>query len=84
MLASTSAVSTASMLPEIVPVANGMRAALDPYDVVLDDYEEGMRTDQVRKIFGVLRPELSALVTEHASDEAEDFMRGPFSIAAQA
>jgi carboxypeptidase Taq len=55
----------------------------DPYDVVLDDYEEGMRTEQVREIFRVLSPELSALVTEHARDETEDFMRGPFSIAAQ-
>ena len=38
----------------------------DPYDVLLDDYEQGMRTDEVRAIFSVLQPELTALVAEHA------------------
>jgi carboxypeptidase Taq len=55
----------------------------DPYDVVLDEFEEGMRTEQARAIFAVLGPELSALVAEHAADEVDDFMRGPFSVAAQ-
>jgi len=55
----------------------------DPYDVVLDDYEPGMRAQDVRAVFSTLEPELTALVAEHASDEAEDFIRGPFSIEAQ-
>ena len=55
----------------------------DPYDVVLDDYEEGMRTEDVRAIFAILAPEISALVAEHASDEEDGFMRGPFPVPAQ-
>ena len=55
----------------------------DPYDVVLDDFEEGMRTEDVRQLFGRLAPEISALVAEHATDENDAFMSGPFPIAAQ-
>ena len=50
----------------------------DPYDVLLDDYEPGMRTSEVRAIFDVLEPELVALVAAHASDEEDEFMQGPF------
>jgi carboxypeptidase Taq len=55
----------------------------DPYDVFLDDYEPGMRTQDVRAVFSTLEPELTALVAEHASDEADEFLRGPFAIEAQ-
>ena len=55
----------------------------DPYDVLLDDYEPGMRTSEVRAIFEVLEPELMALVDEHATDEEDEFMRGPFLEEAQ-
>ncbi len=55
----------------------------DPYDVVLDDFEEGMRTDEVRALFATLAPEISALVAEHASDEEDEFLHGPFPIDAQ-
>jgi carboxypeptidase Taq len=55
----------------------------DPYDVLLDDYEPGMRTSEVRAIFDVLEPELIALVEAHASDEEDEFMRGPFPEEAQ-
>ncbi|MFO7571762.1 MAG: hypothetical protein R6W48_04080, partial [Gaiellaceae bacterium] len=55
----------------------------DPYDVLLDDYDEGMRTADVREIFALLQPELVALVAEHAADDEEDPFRGPFTIAAQ-
>ena len=55
----------------------------DPYDVVLDEYEKGMRTEDVRAIFATLAPETSALVAEHASDEEDEFMKGPFPIEAQ-
>jgi carboxypeptidase Taq len=55
----------------------------DPYDVVLDDYEPGMRAQDVRAVFSTLEPELTALIAEHGSDEAEEFMQGPFSVEAQ-
>ena len=55
----------------------------DPYDVLLEDYEPGMRTSEIRDIFSVLTPELRALVAEHATDETDEFMRGPFPIATQ-
>ncbi|MBA3382014.1 MAG: carboxypeptidase M32 [Actinobacteria bacterium] len=56
----------------------------DPYDVVLDKYEEGTKTEDVRRIFATLQPEITALVAEHASETDEDaFLRGPFPIAPQ-
>jgi carboxypeptidase Taq len=55
----------------------------DPYDVLLDDYEPGMRTAEVRAVFDALEPELVSLVAEHATEEEDEFMRGPFPIAAQ-
>jgi carboxypeptidase Taq len=51
----------------------------DPYDVLLDDYEPGMRTDEVRAVFDVLEPALVSLAAEHATDEEHEFMRGPFA-----
>lgn len=56
----------------------------DPYDPLLDDFEPGMKTDEVRAIFGVLEPELTALVAEHATDDQDDFLRGPFPMESQA
>ena len=44
----------------------------DPYDVLLDDYDEGLRASTVADVFGVLRPELAALVEEHADRPADD------------
>jgi carboxypeptidase Taq len=55
----------------------------DPYDVLLEDFDYGMRTSEVRRIFGVLEPELRSLVAEQATEEEDAFMRGPFPIAAQ-
>jgi carboxypeptidase Taq len=55
----------------------------DAYDVLLEDYEPGMRTSEIREIFAVLTPELRALVAEHAGDEEDEFLRGPFPIAKQ-
>jgi carboxypeptidase Taq len=55
----------------------------DAYDVLLEDFEPGMRTSEIRELFSVLAPELRALVAEHATDEEDEFMRGPFPIAAQ-
>ena len=56
----------------------------DPYDALLDDFEPGMKTDEVREIFAILEPELVSLVAAHATDEEDAFLRGPFSIEAQA
>jgi carboxypeptidase Taq len=55
----------------------------DPYDVLLDDFEPGMRTDEVRAAFATLEPGLTALVAEHAAGEDEEFLHGPFPVAAQ-
>jgi carboxypeptidase Taq len=55
----------------------------DAYDVLLEDYEPGMKTSEIREIFSVLGPELRALVAEHASDEPDEFMHGPFPLAGQ-
>ena len=55
----------------------------DAYDVLLEDYEPGMRTSEIREIFAVLTPELQALVAEHATDEEDEFMRGPFPVDRQ-
>lgn len=55
----------------------------DPYDVLLDDFEPGMRTDDVRTVFAVLEPELVALAAEYATEDEDDFLRGPFSVEAQ-
>lgn len=55
----------------------------DAYDVLLEDYEPGMRTSEIREIFAVLTPEVQALVAEHATDEEDEFMRGPFPVDRQ-
>ncbi|MGH3132312.1 MAG: carboxypeptidase M32 [Gaiellaceae bacterium] len=55
----------------------------NPYDVLLDEYEEGLRADQVRAIFGVVQAELTALVEEHAVDGEDELLRGPFAIDRQ-
>ena len=55
----------------------------DPYDVLLEDYEPGMRTSEIREVFAVLASELPALVAEQATDEEDAFMDGPFPIGAQ-
>jgi carboxypeptidase Taq len=55
----------------------------DPYDVLLDDYEHGMRTEEIRAVFAVLEPELVALVAEHAHGDEDAVLQGPFSIEAQ-
>jgi len=56
----------------------------DPYDVLLDDYEEGTKTEDVRVIFAALQPEITALVADHAGDaDQDDFLRGPFAIPPQ-
>ena len=55
----------------------------DPYDVVLDQWERGMRAEDVRRIFDALEPDLVALVDEYVTEEDDEFMHGPFPIGPQ-
>jgi carboxypeptidase Taq len=42
----------------------------DPYDPLLDDFEPGMPTTEVRRVFDVLRPALRAIA--HAAEPGDD------------
>ena len=55
----------------------------DPYDVALDDYEPGMKTTEVEAVLDVLEPALVSFVAEHATDDEDPFMSGPFDVEAQ-
>ncbi|HEU0336203.1 MAG TPA: carboxypeptidase M32 [Gaiellaceae bacterium] len=55
----------------------------DPYDLLLDDYEPGMRTEEVRAVFDRLREVLPGLIDAAASDEQDAFLSGPFPEDAQ-
>jgi carboxypeptidase Taq len=58
--------------------------AAHPYDTLLDDFEEGMTTEEVRQIFSVLRPRQVALIRELAAQPQVDaaFLHAAFSEAA--
>lgn len=64
-------------------LAECVAPADDPYDAMLDEFEEGLRTEEVRRIFAALQPELTALVAEHADDDVDELVRGPFDVDAQ-
>ena len=53
-----------------------------PYTPLLDDYEPGMLTSEVREVFAVLRPALTALVARAPNVDAS-FLRGDFPVDAQ-
>ena len=56
----------------------------EPYDVLLDDYEPGMKTAEVRQVFDDLKVELVPLIAEIGSVDGDDaFMDGPWPIDAQ-
>ena len=56
----------------------------EPYDVLLDDYEPGMKTAEVRQVFDDLKAELVPLIADIGSVEGDDaFMDGPWPIEAQ-
>ena len=56
----------------------------EPYDVLLDDYEPGMKTAEVRQVFDDLKAELVPLIADIGSIEGDDaFMDGPWPIDAQ-
>src|SRR3954452_17720110 len=52
----------------------------DPYDVLLDDYERGMKTSEVAAVFDELKPALKAIVADVAEREPVDtsFLEGDF------
>jgi carboxypeptidase Taq len=56
--------------------------AVDPYDVLLDEYEEGLTTAQLEAIFGRLKGELQQLVDRHRGERVED-IPGPFPVERQ-
>ena len=54
------------------------------YDVLLEDYEEGMTTTEVVRVFDRLKDELIAIVERRRGDSAaEEPLRGPFPVALQ-
>ena len=56
----------------------------EPYDVLLDDFEPGMKTAEVRAVFDDLKAELIPLIAEIGSVEGDDaFLAGPWPIEAQ-
>jgi carboxypeptidase Taq len=58
----------------------------EPYDILLDDYEQGARTDDVRLVFARLRERLISLiaaVAESGDDLDVSFLAGPFPVEDQ-
>ncbi len=56
----------------------------EPYDVLLDDFEPGMKTAEVRAVFDDLKTELVPLIAEIGSVDGDDaFMSGPWPVDAQ-
>ncbi len=57
-----------------------------PYDALLDDYDPGMRTGEVRRLFDELRSELVPLlrtVAEHSDRVDDSCLHGDFPVARQ-
>lgn len=57
--------------------------AADPYDVLLDDFEPGTTTAEVRAVFARLEPELVPLIEAAAGDRGVGIGEGPFPEVAQ-
>jgi carboxypeptidase Taq len=56
----------------------------EPYDALLDDFEPGMKTAEVREVFARLRDGLVPLVAEAAAQGIDDScLRGHFPVEAQ-
>jgi carboxypeptidase Taq len=53
-----------------------------PYDPLLDDYEPGMKTAEVKEVFDVLRPVLTELVADAPEVDAS-FLQGDFPVDEQ-
>ena len=57
--------------------------APEPYDTLLDDFEPGMTTAEVRAVFDRLRAELVPLIAAAATDDPDPIPAGPFPEDAQ-
>jgi carboxypeptidase Taq len=56
----------------------------EPYDALLDDFEPGMKTAEVRAVFERLKDGLVPLIAEASAQEIDDsFLGGHFPVAAQ-
>jgi carboxypeptidase Taq len=53
-----------------------------PYDAFLDEYEPGMTTAEVKAVFDVLQPELTAIVRDAGQPADNSFLEGDFPIPA--
>ena len=63
-----------------------MNGAGQIYDVLLDDYEQGLTTADVNAVFDELKRELPPLIaaaTERSHESDDVFMRGPFPVDTQ-
>ena len=56
--------------------AEHMEQGDSPYDAFLDEYEPGMKTAEVKAVFDVLRPELTALVRDAGEPADDSFLEG--------
>jgi carboxypeptidase Taq len=57
----------------------------EPYDILLDDFEPEMETEEVRRIFDELKPELLELTANHRALDIDDsFLTTDFPVAIQA
>jgi carboxypeptidase Taq len=56
----------------------------EPYDVLLDDFEPGMKTAEVSRIFAEIKPELVQLISELRDRDVDDsFLIGDFDLDEQ-
>src|SRR4051812_26440137 len=56
----------------------------EPYDALLDDFEPGMKTAEVREVFARLKEGLVPLIAEASEQEIDDsFLHGDFPVEAQ-
>jgi carboxypeptidase Taq len=56
----------------------------EPYDALLDDFERGMKTEEVRVVFERLKEGLVPLIADASAQEIDDsFLSGHFPIAQQ-
>jgi carboxypeptidase Taq len=84
----------AAFLPQLRELVTLTRRYVDcfgelehPYDALLDDYEPGMRTAQVRAVFAQLReglvPLIAAIDSARERGDAPEPLAGPFPVDAQ-
>ena len=63
--------------------AEHMEPGDSPYDPFLDEYEPGMTTAEVKEVFDVLAPELTAIVRESGEPADDSFLEGDFPVETQ-